>query len=82
MQNKIEIVHAGLQVEKNGNGFDTNSFFTNEGDVYARTENDGVTWTLLMAENGEHFDSGNKNITNSNLSEIMLYLERIGILAA
>ena len=72
----MKIGNVELQINKNGNGLDTSAVLKNEGELYARSEDGGDTWTLLLADTGEHFDGGNSRVTNSTLESVFYFVER------
>jgi hypothetical protein len=73
---KMKIGKIEFQINKNGNGLDTSAVSTIEGELYARSENDGHKWSLLFADSGEHFDGGNSRVTESTLDSIFYFVEK------
>ena len=72
----MKIGNIELEINKNGNGLDTSVVSTSEGELYARSENGGNKWSLLFADNGEHFDGGNSRVTESTLESVFYFVEK------
>ena len=72
----MKIGNVELQINKNGNGLDTSVVSTLEGELYARSEDGGRSWSLLLADAGEHFDGGNSRVTNSTLESVFYFVEK------
>ena len=73
-ENKMEII---MKWDHSGDGKESQVFETVHGPLFVRSDRECKYYTLLHAEEGEHFDDSRSDLTEAELDDIKYFLNKI-----